>query len=222
MEEAGIPISLITSDSLEPQANNVAETESVKPSEEELLKEKTERESLLKKIAEENERLRKNLHRVKYPKGRANAGRKERGRRRKLRNMTVQKEKSRKNLVRKEEEEMAERESLSILNAMKYKSTFSRRNPKTDTFIKSLKTRKENLCPCRGFSGRMLQAGLSSSCGWYPHAANLPHLSKGPRRGCLLRLWHSPSAQSYSGLSRLVYSSLLADCQHRAVCQPRQ
>ena len=97
----------------------------------------------MKKIAEENERLRKNLHRVKYPKGRANAGRKERGRRRKLRNMTVQKEKSRKNLVRKEEEEMAERESLSILNAMKYKSTFSRRNPKTDTFIKSLKTRKE-------------------------------------------------------------------------------
>ena len=51
IEDPGIPISLTTSDSLEPQANNVAEQESAKAAEQARLKEIQEKTPSFKRIS---------------------------------------------------------------------------------------------------------------------------------------------------------------------------
>jgi hypothetical protein len=97
-----------------------------------------------KEIAVENKRLRGLLHRVQHPRvtksGLVNSDSR---RQQKLRELTLRRKQSRLNLAKQEEASMVERECVAIRSSMKYKSTFSRRDPKCDPFLKSIKERKE-------------------------------------------------------------------------------
>lgn len=97
-----------------------------------------------KEIAVENKRLRRLLHRVKHPRvTKSGLVNNDSRRQQRLRELTLRRKQSRLNLVKQEEASMVERECVAIRSSMKYKSTFSRRDPKCDPFLKSLKERKE-------------------------------------------------------------------------------